>query len=265
MVQLHRLHAIYNSAGPRHLPHKLDIGPEHEEQPEDDKENPSLALVLSTLGLHLQQAGSVNIRTPCHDAAGFVKQLEAPPRFETAISALLRPLHDITLLNLHSVIFRSLTQLLRIIRGLPQIQHIDLSWITVMQASENLYWPASLALTELQEIKMCCCFMPASAISAFISLAFRGKPNLMFESPTRADIVQYCPRRFGDGYHDYSHRIHHDDAIAVLQIVQALGRHLCTPLNHTNDSAKPCMFEVMDMDLDMEVEEPRTYLSGEVC
>ncbi|EKM53865.1 uncharacterized protein PHACADRAFT_184907 [Phanerochaete carnosa HHB-10118-sp] len=87
------------------------------------------------------------------------------------------------------------------------------------------------------------CYVPASAIPVFLSLGLRGKPNLI-SFPTD-DFLQYHPRRL-DGSRDRppSRQLRYNDVNAVLQIAQALGRHLCARQNHT-ERAEQCKFNIL--------------------
>ncbi|EKM53912.1 uncharacterized protein PHACADRAFT_257408 [Phanerochaete carnosa HHB-10118-sp] len=239
LAQLRRLCVILKTAKISNPPHKVHINPDRYSQPEDHKlPIPSLALALSSLGLHLRQTSNIL----CNYCDSYLPDIfairEAPPRIEAAVSALLRPLQHLTHLHLGDMKFRSVTQLLGIIRAQPHIQHIYLEWIEVLQATERFYWPPNLALTSLQHFKLDHCTVPANTIPIFVSLMLGGKPNF---TPSPPGVPQHYSQQ--PGHSHSSRRIHHDDQNVLVEIAQVLGQHLCSRHNHS-DGAAVCKFEI---------------------
>ncbi|EKM53953.1 uncharacterized protein PHACADRAFT_209784 [Phanerochaete carnosa HHB-10118-sp] len=242
VVQLHRLHTIFRSLSVLHLPHEVHIGGEVARP----VTAPSMALVLSSLGHHLRQSQCISwsgTRMPGDDVAAHIQ--EAPPRVETGISALLRPLRNLDSLHLCRIKFQSLTQLFRVFRGLPRVREIHLKDIELLKAPERYYWPPSLILTELQVLKIVDCSIPPLAIPALVSLGIWGMPGSS-ALQQRRELNGISP--------------HYHDEHAVLQIAQVLG-HLHTLLGE-NAGQMQCIFNLGGRQL----EEGQTteYMSGKI-
>lgn len=252
VVQLHRLDMILKSAQIVKPPHAVGIGSYEYGLPDIKTRIPSLVLVLSSVGHHLRQTNNVQYwgdRT----RSGVVIQ-EAPPRVQAAAAALLRPLQHLNHLVLYDMKFKTLTQLLGVIRAQPQIQSVELHNIQVLQATERFHWPPSLTLENLQRFFVEGCRVPTNSILTFLSFALAGNPNFL-PSPTGV-TSHYWPQCLGGPKNSCG--MHSDDVNALRQIVQALGRHLCSPLNHA-DSPGTC---ILNISPDWSWNEPE--LSGEV-
>lgn len=168
VVQLHCLDIVFKFAKILKPPHQVGIGRYLDEALDNESPTPSLALVLSSVSHYLRQTN--NVRHIGDGYKGAVMQ-KAPPQIETAASALLRLLKHLTHLELYYVKFKSITQLLGVIRAQLHIQNIFLDSIEVLQAIERFYWPPSLVLTKLQDFLVRCCVVSTNAIPVFLSLA----------------------------------------------------------------------------------------------
>ncbi|EKM53951.1 uncharacterized protein PHACADRAFT_257463 [Phanerochaete carnosa HHB-10118-sp] len=222
VVKLHRLDAIFRSSRALHLPREVRVSGRSDQLGHNSDKPPSFALVLSSFGIHLHQAELISLFESRYSSS---EMICAPPWIETRIQALLRPLRELVSLNMDDLEFKSLTQFLRIIRGLPRIRDISLKKIKVLLAPQHFFWPPSVTLTELQTFQVQECQVPTYAILALTSLGILGKPS---SSSSLAVALQHRQRANGIP-------LHHDDEDAILQIAQALG-HLHTSFD--ND-AKP--------------------------
>ncbi|EKM56478.1 uncharacterized protein PHACADRAFT_207706 [Phanerochaete carnosa HHB-10118-sp] len=247
-TQLRRLQVIFKAADPVHSPPIVVIGAER--APLHSVQVPSLALALSSLGRNLQQVESLEWAKP-RSLADRVQ--EAPPRFETAVSALLRPLRRLDSLQISHVEFKSLRQLLCIIRAHPQIAHIDLTCISVLQGFERSYWPPSVVLNELNIFTMVDCRIPVRTLPTFLSLAFRGR----LDSSTTSRGL----RTFGDAIFDPDP----DDLNALGEIARVIielhalmsdanDRGQCTIwLDKPSPENKGCLLKVKLSDYTIEI------------
>ncbi|EKM53947.1 uncharacterized protein PHACADRAFT_257451, partial [Phanerochaete carnosa HHB-10118-sp] len=138
-------------------------------------------LVLSSLGRHLRQAELISFPESVY---GESKIVCAPPWIESRIPALLRPLRKLVSLTMIYVQFKSLTQLLNIIRSLPQIRDLHLKRVEILQAPRHFFWPPSVVLTELQIFRLEECRVPTHVIPALISLGIQGKPSFISSPAT---------------------------------------------------------------------------------
>ncbi|EKM53949.1 uncharacterized protein PHACADRAFT_257457 [Phanerochaete carnosa HHB-10118-sp] len=226
VVQLHRLHTIFRSPSVQHLPREVCVGGEVTRS----VTAPSLALVLSSLGHCLQRSRYIDWSKTRAGTNVAVHIREAPPRIEAAISALLRPLRNLGSLHLDRIEFQTLTQLFRIIRGLPRVRDVQLEHVEVQKAPGRSYWPPSLILTELQVLRIIDCSIPAPAIPALVSLGIRG-------TPSSNSILQRRRTLNGISLRD-------DDEHAMLQIAQALGHLHTLPGDYAGHGRVRCIFDL---------------------
>ncbi|GJE86505.1 hypothetical protein PsYK624_025850 [Phanerochaete sordida] len=201
MAALNRLRLIFEASEALHFPRCM-WRRALEPLPSQTRA-PTFALSLASLHKNLAQAREVGI-DPRLDGPT-VQQ--APPRIEAAVSALLRPLQNLQRLDVRGVSFKTVTQFLRIVRAAPQLTSIYLEQVSILQASAHLHWPATAVLSNLNRFSMFYCSIPVRSLPIFLSLAFRGRPDV-------ASLRNV--QRSGDT------PLHRDDINALVSIAEAV-------------------------------------------
>ena len=205
--------------------------------------SPSLSLFLASSGQWLRPLEVLHWTHPSSRSSSI---RHAPPRMETALAALLRPMRTLTSLTLQDMEFRSFPQLLRIFCAVPLIESILLHRVTVLHAPERLHWPRSIVLNALGFLYMGDCNMPLRTLPSLVSIGLRGTPN---PDASLIEGQQYSMTHYGGFL-----RPGHEDSI--VQVARSLTNFHATLPDRTSQETFTCF--VIRHQLDAENK-------GEVC